>query len=122
MATSDSNSESFPMPLQEAERRRQSERDHQAKQKKRRKKTPAEREAERAKREALCARIAQYQNPNQVLTFTEWCLLNNLSEATGRRIFGSGAGPIVTELGVRRIGVTLGNNATWQASRARGAT
>jgi hypothetical protein len=46
MATSDSNSESFLMPLQEAKRRRHSERDHQAKQKKRRKKTPAEREAE----------------------------------------------------------------------------
>ena len=108
------------MPLQEPERRRRSERDHQAKQKKRRKKTPAEREAERAKREALCARIAQYQNPNQVLTFTEWCLLNTLSEATGKRIIDSGAGPVVTELAPRRVGITVGNNAAWQASRARG--
>ena len=94
--------------------------DHQAKQKKRRKKTPAEREAEQAKREALRARIAQYQNPNQVLTFTEWCLLNTISEATGERIIASGDGPIVTALGPRRRGITVGNNATWQASRARG--
>jgi hypothetical protein len=109
------------MSPQEAERRRhQSERDHR-KGIKRRKKTEAEREAERAKREAERARIAQYyQNPNQVLTFVEWCLINTISEATGKRIIDSGAGPIVTELAPRRIGVTVGNNAAWQASRARG--
>lgn len=108
------------MTAQEAERRRQSARAHQAKHK-RRKKTAAEREAERVKREAERARIAQYQNPNQVLTFEQWCLLNSFSEATGNRIIGSGAGPIVTGLSKRRRGITVGNNATWQASRARGA-
>jgi hypothetical protein len=85
-------------------------------------KTEAEREAVRAKREAERARIAQYyQNPDQVLTFAEWCLVNTLSEASGRRIFASAAGPIVTELDPRRLGVTVGNNRAWQASRARGA-
>jgi hypothetical protein len=108
------------MRLQEAERhRRQSERD-KTKQTKRRKKTEAEREAERAKREAERARIAQYQNDNQVLTFFQWCLLNSFSEATGRRVIASGAGPIVTELSPRRFGVTIGNNRAWQQSRARG--
>jgi hypothetical protein len=109
------------MTLQEAERRRhQSERDHR-KRIKRRKKTEAERAAEQAKREAERARIAQYQNPDQVLTFRQWCLLNSLSEASGQRIINSGGGPVVTELGPRRRGITIGNNRQWQAGRARGA-
>jgi len=87
---------------------------------KKRPKTPAERAAEQARRDAERARLAQYQNPNQVLTFQQWCLLNTLSKATGKRILDSGAGPIVTELGVRRIGITVGNNSTWQQSRSRG--
>jgi hypothetical protein len=89
--------------------------DHQAKQKKRRKKTDAEREAERAKREAEPARIAQYyKNPNQVLTFAEWCLLNTISKATGKRIIDSGAGPVLTDLAPRRVGIaqTLTNRQT----------
>jgi len=36
---------------------------------KKRPKTPAERAAEQARRDAERARLAQYQNPNQVLTF-----------------------------------------------------
>ena len=33
-------------------------------------------------------------HPNQVLTFREWCALNNISERTGRRILVSGTGPV----------------------------
>jgi hypothetical protein len=43
-------------------------------------------------------------------------LLNTLSKATGKRILDSGGGPPVTELGVRRIGITVGNNAAWQSN------
>jgi hypothetical protein len=97
---------------------------HQAKQPKhkRRKKTPAEIEAERVRRDAERARIAQYTNPNQVLTVTQWCWLNSLSEATGKRIIDLGPprGPIVTELSPRRRGITVGDNVAWQQLRRRG--
>jgi hypothetical protein len=56
---------------------------------------------------------------HRVLSFLEWCLLNGISPATGRRIIKSGQGPIITQLSPRRIGVTIANNAAWQASRAR---
>ena len=59
-------------------------------------------------------------HPNQVLTFHEWCQLNRISARTGRRILTSGTGPVVTQLSAKRIGVTVGNNAAWQASKARG--
>jgi hypothetical protein len=107
--------------------RRHSERDHQAKPtKQRRKLTPAERKARRAKREARReaerARLAQYLNPNMVLTFYQWCVLNNFSEMTGRRILAGERGPppVVTQLSSRRVGITNANNARWQESRARG--
>ena len=61
-------------------------------------------------------------NQNQVLKFADWCRLNGISTATGRRILKSGKGPIVTQLSARRIGITLGANAEWQASRAREIT
>jgi hypothetical protein len=60
-------------------------------------------------------------HPNQVLTFREWCELSRFSERTGRRVLRSGNGPTVTQLSEKRIGVTVGNNAAWQASRARGS-
>ena len=59
-------------------------------------------------------------HPNQVLTFHEWCQLNRISDRTGRRIFKSGNGPAITQLSPHRIGITVGNNAAWQQSRARG--
>jgi hypothetical protein len=58
-------------------------------------------------------------NDSQVLSFRDWCGLNGISLRTGREIVASGAGPIITQLSERRIGVTVGNNAVWQASRAR---
>jgi hypothetical protein len=58
-------------------------------------------------------------HPNQVLTFDEWCALNSISPRTGRRILASGNGPVVTQLARMRIGITVENNARWQAARAR---
>jgi hypothetical protein len=57
---------------------------------------------------------------HRVLSFRQWCELNGFSPATGRRIINAGIGPVITQLSARRIGVTVGNNAAWQASRARG--
>ena len=59
-------------------------------------------------------------HPNQILTFPEWCRLNRISVRTGRRIITGGDGPVVTQLSTKRIGVSVANNAAWQASRARG--
>ena len=56
---------------------------------------------------------------NRVMSFLDWCCLNDISPATGRRILKSGDGPTVTQLSPRRIGITLANNAAWQAARAR---
>jgi hypothetical protein len=57
-------------------------------------------------------------NENQVLTFADWCRLNAISPSTGRRILKSGQGPTVVKLSQRRLGITLGANAKWQAKRA----
>jgi hypothetical protein len=57
---------------------------------------------------------------HRVLSFRQWCELNGFSPATGRRIINAGVGPVITQLSERRIGITLANNAAWQASRARG--
>src|SRR2546423_6355796 len=58
-------------------------------------------------------------NDAQVLTFREWCALNRISERTGRRIFDSGTGPVVTQLSSMRVGITVAANRAWQASRER---
>jgi hypothetical protein len=75
-------------------------------------------EAERRRRQI--ERDRANLDDHRVLSFRQWCELNGFSPATGRRIINAGNGPIVTQLSPRRIGVTVGNNAIWQASRARG--
>jgi hypothetical protein len=65
------------------------------------------------------ARAAAPLHPDQILMFHEWCRLNRISERTGRRIFASGNGPVVTQVSAQRIGVLVKNNQRWQASRAR---
>ena len=57
---------------------------------------------------------------HRVLSFRQWCELNGFSLATGRRIINARIGPVITQLSPRRIGITVANNAAWQASRARG--
>jgi len=54
----------------------------------------------------------------RILSFLEWCVLNSISPATGRRIIKAGEGPIVTRLSPRRIGITVAANAAWQAARS----
>jgi hypothetical protein len=58
-------------------------------------------------------------NQFRVMSFAQWCALNDISPATGRRLLRSGRGPIVTRLSDRRIGITVGNNRRWQESRVR---
>jgi hypothetical protein len=58
-------------------------------------------------------------NDDQVLDFKTWCALNAFSERTGRRVLKSAAGPIVTMMSAKRIGITVANNRAWQQSRAR---
>jgi len=76
------------------------------------------REAERRRRQSEHDRA----NPDdhRVMSFRDWCALNNFSVSTGRRILAGENGPVVTQLSPRRIGITIGANRTWQASRARG--
>jgi hypothetical protein len=58
---------------------------------------------------------------DRVLTFAEWCELNRISPATGRRIIATGAGPVVTRLSERRIGITVGANRRWRDARSSSA-
>ncbi len=63
--------------------------------------------------------LPAYEGDDEVLTFREWRDLNKLSERNARRIITGPDGPVVTQLSLRRIGVTRGNNRAWQAARAR---
>jgi hypothetical protein len=65
------------------------------------------------------ARPLSQSHPDQVLTFVEWCSLNRLSERTGRRIMAKGEGPTVLKLSAHRVGITIGANKLWEASRER---
>jgi hypothetical protein len=75
-------------------------------------------EAARRSRQAAQDR---HLDDDRVLTFSEWCVLNSFSPATGRRIRKSGKGPTFTQLSERRIGITVGANREWRAARARSA-
>jgi hypothetical protein len=96
---------------QEAERRRrQSERDRKAEQDRR----------DQHQHDEARHRPGLISDDHRVLTFKQWCEINGISPATGRRLVNAGNGPIVTQLSPRRIGVTIANNRAWQESRARG--
>lgn len=56
---------------------------------------------------------------DEVLSFPDWCRLNNIGIRTGRKIRAEGKGPVITAISDRRIGVTKRNNRIWQAQRAR---
>jgi len=86
--------------------------------------TPQEAErraSQRAKSDPLRDREIAL-NQHRILSFLDWCWLNNISPATGRRILKSGNGPAVTRLSTRRIGISIGANAAWQAAGAETAT
>lgn len=53
---------------------------------------------------------------NRVLTLAQWCALNGISLATGRRLINAGTGPVITQPEAHR---RYGDNRPWPASRAR---
>jgi hypothetical protein len=55
----------------------------------------------------------------RILSFAQWCALNGISPATGRRLIKSGRGPTVVQLSDRRFGITIAANAEWQSARRR---
>jgi hypothetical protein len=55
----------------------------------------------------------------RVLSFDEWCAINNLSVWTARRLIKAGKGPKILQLSPRRIGVTVRANREWQQARER---
>ena len=79
----------------------------------------AQRRAEQSQQSNPAADRELELNQFRVMSFAQWCALNGISPATGRRLLRSGRGPIVTRLSECRIGITVGNNRRWQESRAR---
>jgi hypothetical protein len=77
-----------------------------------------ENERPQSRRDALDAPLSK-SHPDQVLTFIEWCRLNQFSKRTGRRILDGPNPPEVTMLSPRRIGITIAANRRWQAARTR---
>jgi hypothetical protein len=75
------------------------------------------REAERRQR----PRKESHRTSQRILTFKQWCVLNSISEATGRRLIRAGKVRI-TRLSERRIGIGEDDNAEFQQRCAqRGA-
>jgi hypothetical protein len=72
-------------------------------------------EAERRNRQSKESR----RTSQRILSFKQWCRLNSISEATGRRLIKAGKVRIV-RLSERRIGIGENDNADFQASCARG--
>jgi hypothetical protein len=61
-----------------------------------------------------------HHDDDRILSFAQWCQLNGISLATGRRIIKSGNGPVVVRMSPRRIGISIRSNREWQASRVQG--
>ena len=78
----------------------------------------AQRRAEQSRQSDRAADRELELNQFRVMSFAQWCALNGISPATGRRLLRSVRGPIVTQLSDRRIGITIGANIAWQAKRA----
>jgi hypothetical protein len=63
------------------------------------------------------SRAAMNIADDRVMSFRDWCALNDFSESTGLRICASGQGPRFIQLSAKRKGVTVGENRRWQQSR-----
>jgi predicted site-specific integrase-resolvase len=74
-------------------------------------------EAERRNRQSKESR----RTSQRILSFKQWCALNSISEATGRRLIKAGKVRIV-RLSERRIGIGEDDNAEFQARCARAGT
>jgi hypothetical protein len=59
-------------------------------------------------------RAESHRTSQRILTFKQWCVLNSISEATGRRLIRAGK-VRVTRLSERRIGISESANADYQA-------
>jgi hypothetical protein len=73
------------------------------------------REAERRQRQ----RKESHRKSQRILSFKDWCRLNNISEATGRRLIRANKIRVI-RLSERRIGIGEDDNADFQARCARG--
>jgi hypothetical protein len=73
------------------------------------------REAERRQR----LHATSHRTSQKILSFRQWCELNSISEATGRRLIKAGKVRIV-RLSERRIGIGEDDNADFQERCARG--
>jgi hypothetical protein len=58
-------------------------------------------------------------DPDAVMSFGDWCLRNNISQATGHRIVKRGEGPDLVQLSLNRIGVTFRADKAWKESKRR---
>jgi hypothetical protein len=76
-------------------------------------------EALRARQEAQREASTQYENDNQVLTFKQWCRLNNFSTATGKRILNSKNHPPVIWFSERRKGIRVRDDRLWKEGLAQ---
>jgi predicted DNA-binding transcriptional regulator AlpA len=61
------------------------------------------------------------QPANRILTLKQWAESKSLSYSTAKRFLREGNGPRITQLGVRRIGVSEADDAAWCAARLRDA-
>jgi hypothetical protein len=64
-------------------------------------------------------RKESHRTSQRILTFKHWCVLNSISEATGRRLIRAGKVRVI-RLSERRIGIGEDDNADFQARCARG--
>ena len=60
-------------------------------------------------------------DPDRVMSFSEWCKLCGFSEATGRRLLAQGDGPTVTWLSERRMGIRRRHHVEWLDKRTEKA-
>jgi hypothetical protein len=74
----------------------------------------------REKRRAERGAFTNYENPFQVLTFEQWCRLNNFSGSTGKRVLASGQCEFI-QLSERRVGITVAANRKYQQRQTRKA-
>lgn len=66
--------------------------------------------------------LTEGYNPRRMLSFKQWCALNDLSPDVGRRIINGLTDtppPKVTQVSDRRIGIRWDHNIEWQDARVR---
>jgi hypothetical protein len=69
--------------------------------------------------ETLTQRLDARPHDDKIMTFNQWCDLNDISQSTGREIRASGEGPRFIQLSENRIGVSYRENRRWQEARKK---